>query len=276
MTPSDDYGFDDDDTEFIAAATQVEASQHAGGFETSPRPTKKRRVQQPSAGQLDDESASELASSGSDGQQRSPIDGTKNDARSMNTPTVGLEDHPSDDEPEVDEDYYFPGELENQTGNASGNNSKYKVHVPKDGGQFENMIFTQTQVGLDSSPGRFRGPVWKRPKPPPPPLFNAQQSIREELQPEETTMNLSKQSDLGRPRHLIQGEQSEESDAIMAARLQAQEDALADRRPAASQSGAIFSRVPSIEIHEELADLPSDAFSSSSPEKSPQRETTWD
>ncbi|KAI6948701.1 hypothetical protein KC355_g14607, partial [Hortaea werneckii] len=118
MTPSDDYGFDDDDTELIAAATQVEASQHAGGFETSPRPTKKRRVQQPSAGQLDGESASELASSGSDGQQQSPIHGTKDAARSMNTPTVGLEDHPSDDEPEVDEEYYFPGELENQTGNA--------------------------------------------------------------------------------------------------------------------------------------------------------------
>ncbi|KAI7250370.1 hypothetical protein KC335_g17125, partial [Hortaea werneckii] len=158
MTPSDDYGFDDDDTEFIAAATQVEASQHAGGFETSPRPTKKRRVQQPNAGQLDGESASELASSGSDGEQRSPVDGTKDVARSMNIPAVGSEDRPSDKEPDVDEEYYFPGELDNQNGNASTKNSKYKIHVPKDGGQFENMIFTQTQVGLDSSPGRFRGP----------------------------------------------------------------------------------------------------------------------
>ncbi|KAI6824740.1 P-loop containing nucleoside triphosphate hydrolase protein [Hortaea werneckii] len=280
MTPSDDYGFDDDDTEFIAAATQVEASQHAGGFETSPRPTKKRRVQQPNAGQLDGESASELASSGSDGEQRSPVDGTKDVARSMNIPAVGSEDRPSDKEPDVDEEYYFPGELDNQNGNASTKNSKYKIHVPKDGGQFENMIFTQTQVGLDSSPGRFRGPVWKRPKPPPPPLFDAQHSNRQE--PHTTShgqkagiaTNITKQSDLGRPGHLIQREQSEESDAAMAARLQAQEEGLANRRPEALQPGAMFSRVPMIETHEELADLPSDAFSSSSPEKSPQRETT--
>ncbi|RMY69117.1 hypothetical protein D0864_11185 [Hortaea werneckii] len=280
MTPSDDYGFDDDDTEFIAAATQVEASQHASGFETSPRPTKKRRVQQPSAGQLDGESASELASSGSDGMQRSPIDGTQDVAQSMNLPTVGPEDPPSDNEPDVDEEYYFPGELDNHTGNASAKNSKYKIHVPKDGGQFENMIFTQTQVGLDSSPGRFRGPVWKRPKPPPPPLFDGQQSSRQEPgvflngQKARVETDLTKQSDPGRPRHLFQREPSEESDAAMAARLQAQEDALVNRRPEASQSGAIFSRMPPIETHEELADLPSDAFSSSSPEKSPQREMT--
>ena len=43
MPHSDDFGLDDDDSEFIAAATQIEASQN-GGFDPSHRPAKRRKV----------------------------------------------------------------------------------------------------------------------------------------------------------------------------------------------------------------------------------------
>lgn len=43
MTESDDYG-DSDDEALLFAATQVDASQVAGGFEVSPRPSKRRKT----------------------------------------------------------------------------------------------------------------------------------------------------------------------------------------------------------------------------------------
>ncbi|KAK1089956.1 3'-5' DNA helicase, partial [Friedmanniomyces endolithicus] len=60
MPHSDDFGLDDDDTLFLAAATQVEASQHPGAdFETSPRATKRRRLGQ-GPSQVDGASSNEL------------------------------------------------------------------------------------------------------------------------------------------------------------------------------------------------------------------------
>jgi ATP-dependent DNA helicase MPH1 len=43
MTDSDDYG-DSDDEALLFAATQADASQAAGGFEVSPRPSKRRKT----------------------------------------------------------------------------------------------------------------------------------------------------------------------------------------------------------------------------------------
>nr|POF07834.1 atp-dependent dna helicase mph1 [Quercus suber] len=127
MPYSDDFFDDGDDTEFLAVATQLEALQYGKEFESSPRPTKRRRVKD-GARQLD-------GSVSDDYEQR---------------------------EPEEDADYYFPGENGEDIGTSW--KSKYKIHVPKDGAQFPTAYFTQTQVGLDSSPERFRGPVWKKPR----------------------------------------------------------------------------------------------------------------
>jgi ATP-dependent DNA helicase MPH1 len=62
------------------------------------------------------------------------------------------------------------------------------------------------------------------------------------------------------------------SDAAFAARLQAQDDALRPLKPVNGNATSRRPTKPSFEVSQELADLPSDAFSSSSPEKSPEKD----
>ena len=263
MPRSDDFGLDDDDTEFIAAATQIEASEN-GGFESSPRPTKRRRVRR-GRRQLDGASSDGLEWSETDGEAYSP---PRQSTQASQRRTA------SDDEPEEDADYYFPGELQGLD-DQTVKKSKYKIHIPKDGGQFKDQIFTQTQVGLDSSPSRFRGAVWKRPKPasPPPPDF---QTGGGNCYPDgqgngtgmggmggvrQTTLNGVN----GFMNDVHQGN-SYQNDARLAAQLQAEENARNRRDQHTSNPKSAFDNAPSFDVSNELADLPSDAFSSS-PEK---------
>lgn len=277
MPGSDDFGFDDDDTLLIAAATQIEASQHGGGFITSPRPTKRRRVRGPA--QLDGASSEGTEWSGTDNEAHSPAN-----QQSRHFPSTIDPAQAEDELPDVDNGYYFPGEggEDDGQGDQSAKNSKYKIAVPKQGGYFEDKIFTQTQAHLDSSPSEFRGAVWKRPKdavPPPPPLYTTGVvSGNDAAAVGRTTMGASngaptmRQGTLagfGKPARII-GTSNDvlNGDAALASRLQGEEDRLS-RRPQAQQGSGMFANVPAIELLDELADLPSDAFSSSSPEKSP-------
>lgn len=266
MPHSDDFGFDDDDTAFIAAATQVEVSQR-DGFEASPRPAKRRRIRR-GPRQIDGASSVELEWSETDDEAHSPPKRASPVKQSEGRTA-------SDDEPAEDEEYYFPGELQGP-GDKSAKQTRHKIHIPKDGGQYEDQIFTQTQVGLDSSPSRFRGAVWKRPKPapPPPPLFGERSVngvVSNKTSGSATVLaGGAKQRTLngigGFTNGLRQANSCQE-DAKLAALLQAEEDDRQRGQHDQGKSKSAFDKQPSYDLSHELADLPSDAFSSSSPEK---------
>lgn len=275
MPLSDDFGDDDDDTDFLAVATQVEASQHGDGFEASPRPTKRRRVRRRGPRQVDGASSDGLEWSETDDEGHSP---PKQSSYFQSTAAQKQSELDNGEESDlgVDRDYYFPGELGEEE--KSVKQSKYKIHIPKNGGKIPDMIFTQTQADLDLSPSRIRGAVWKRPKPPPPPMFNGAANSSVRAQPvgqggsSRPAMNQTVLNGFARPHTTAAQSHTTDDDARLAARLQAEEDALSRQRPPALSSKPSISSKPSLEIHEELADLPSDAFSSSSPEKSPSRD----
>ena len=270
MPPSDDFGFDEDETAFLAAATQVEASQH-GGFQPSPRPTKRRRLRRP--GQLDGASSQDLDWSESDDEAQSPPKQPRASA---------IQEYPaSGHDPNQDADYYFPGELEGPD-EQPAKKSKYKIHIPKNGGLFKDQIFTQTQADLDEDPSHFRGAVWKRPAPappPPPPLFDGNRLNGMDRVQNGPLGNAGNRKVVVVGRHTtlngangVGQSQLDRRDAELAARLQAEENArqLHSRNEAAKKSP--FSNHPSLILSNELADLPSDAFSSSSQESSAENE----
>ncbi|KAF2165515.1 hypothetical protein M409DRAFT_24367 [Zasmidium cellare ATCC 36951] len=259
MPFSDDFGLDDD-TEFLAAATQVEASQHGGLFEPSPRPTKKRRVRRRGPGQLDGADSELLEWSESDEENRSPPNPStffQSPARQEATATQN-----GDNNVDIDEEgYYLPGELGIEDNTVK--KPKYRIHVPENGGKFPDMIFTQTQHGLDENLAKFRGAIWKRPP----------------LQPQLNVGGVANQNGYGmsvdpRAANAVNGignyfqavghaDPSVDDDAVLAARLQAEENARSRQKSNGTRS---------YDMTQELADLPSDAFSSSSPEKSPNKD----
>jgi ATP-dependent DNA helicase MPH1 len=271
MSSSDEYGVEGDDTEFLAAATQIEASQHVD-FAASPRPTKRRRISR--ARQIDG------ADDGSDGVEddeagSSPVAATRH--FKATAPTQAESDDTIHEED--DSGYYFRKEVQEGEDQAA-KQSKYKIHIPKNGGLLPDMIFTQTQANLDEDPAAIRGAVWKKPRPPPP-LFNAppNAAARPMSNAGPSNTSIGKQPRLGgsldafiqrsgpRPQPI-------ESDEAMALRLQAEEDAENARIQAASKPRQPFTRQPSqvVDFTQDLEDLPSDAFSSSAGERSPNKE----
>ncbi|KAF2771947.1 P-loop containing nucleoside triphosphate hydrolase protein [Teratosphaeria nubilosa] len=258
MPHSDDFGIDDDDTVFLAAATQAEASQYGGGFAASPRPTKRRRIRKGLRG-LDGAESDDLEWSDTDIEAHSP---PKNAQSPSNTITTQASAY-GDDADGSDEEYYFPDETGEAEDLGVQKVSKYKIHIPKNGGQFKDVILTQTQAGIDSSPGRIRGPVWKKPKPVPPPVLSERTDAVINQASSRVVAGSSRQTSangFARAGPAAVRECGSNEDALLAARLQAEEDALAKQRSNAGTQTAT-------QVHDELVDIPSDAFSSSSPEK---------
>ncbi|KAK3666243.1 3'-5' DNA helicase [Elasticomyces elasticus] len=258
MVDSDDFGSDGDDTLFLAAATQAEASQrhgNNGGFDASPRPAKRRRVRRRRGpGQLDGASSEELEWSETDDEGHSPPKASTYFQSTAAAPTQAGTEGNENDDPE----YYFPGEGGSLIEEKSAAKPRFKIHVPQNGGIASTAIFSQTQHGLDADPTEFRGAIWKKPKPPPPPLFNP--ILQKPFGQITGARPLGQQNTLNghfqRANGPVQQRQAE-SDAAMAARLQAEEDAMIDL-------GLAEGPVPDSQLHEELVDLPSDAFESSS------------
>ncbi|QIW96218.1 hypothetical protein AMS68_001736 [Peltaster fructicola] len=152
MSDSDDFGISDDDTAFVAVATQVE-EQH-GGFEPSKRPTKRQRAaykQHSQEAALDD---SQLLQS---------------------SPPPGAVTQDGYDE----ESYYFAGELGiDAEEEKRAKLAKYKIITSRAVGHLPSIFLSQTQVELDEDPAAIRGPIWKKPPAiPPPPLFNARPEV---------------------------------------------------------------------------------------------------
>lgn len=272
MPHSDDYGSDDDDTAFLAAATQVEATQNGTGFDASPRPTKRRRVSRQNEDHDDVAESQDLEWSGNDqdghGPPKSSLPDRSGNNGALTQATAAATQIDSDPHANDDPDYYFPGELveDNQT-----KTSKYRIHIPENGGKFPDMIFSQTQHGLDENLAKFRGAIWKRPpKEAPPPngggIANANGLAKSVARQAPAGIGNYFQA-VGRPAPV-------EDDAAFAARLQEEEDALERERQAARRSRSGLDQGPSFRVSQQelatqLDDLPSDAFTSSSPEKSP-------
>jgi ATP-dependent DNA helicase MPH1 len=277
MSSSDEYGVEGDDTEFLAAATQVEATQNVD-FAASPRPTKRRRISR--LPQIDGTS-----SDVSDGLEvddiESPPRTTSRHFGARTTPPAtednGQDGYEEDEveeednrEPESDPSYLLPGEDPNGEDQAA-KQSKYKIHIPKNGGQLPDLIFTQTQANLDEDPAAIRGAVWKKPRPPPPPLFNAPGAVNARQPTNTGAQNVpvvkprlggsldafvQRSAAPSRPKPA-------ESDAALARRLQAEENArnrqtLKPNQPVVNDSQVL------VDFTQDLEDLPSDAFSSSS------------
>ena len=267
MPHSDDFGLEDDDSAFLIAATQAEASQH-GGFEPSPRPTKRRRiVRRKGPSNLDGASDEELEWSETDDEAHSPPKTSTYFQSTANGPTQAAG---SDEIEEEEEYYYHPGELPGELQEVA-KTSRFKIHVPDQGGRFQDFIVSQTQHDLDARPEAFRGAVWKKPKSPVPLKFPAKRSdMPNGLAVATKGLVRNGINDYFRPAAgdapiLIE----EDDDAAFAARLQAEEDELARRRYAKEHVGTGTQAM--FDPTQELADLPEDAFSSSSPEKSPNR-----
>ncbi|KAI5366481.1 putative helicase, P-loop containing nucleoside triphosphate hydrolase [Septoria linicola] len=269
MPHSDDFGLDDDDSAFLIAATQAETSQN-DGFEPSPRPSKRRRVSRKLPSNLDGAGDEELEWSEADDEAHSPPNASTVFRSTANGPTQAT-DLGSDD---IEDNPYLPGELEG-TLQEVNKACRFKIHVPDQGGKFPDLIVTQTQHDLDQRPEAFRGAVWKKPKPPVPLAFPAKRSdMPDAAAGVRAIANAQARNNIGnyfqsaftKPSVILV-----EDDAAMAARLQAEEDAQARRRYAKEHLGTGTQAM--FDATQELADLPEDAFSSSSPEKSPCRAT---
>ncbi|CAK4030901.1 ATP-dependent DNA helicase mph1 [Lecanosticta acicola] len=265
-----DYGIDDDDTAFLRAATQLEATQHAAAFDPSPRPSKKRRVRRRGRAQVDAACPGELEWSETDEENHSPPASSLSGPPGNGPAPAATTDTQHDLDPADNDDpnYYFPGELAEDN---HAKTSKYRIHVPENGGKFPDMIFSQTQHGLDDDLAKFRGAVWKRP-PRQAPLPNLggianANGLAKGAAPPIANGIGSYFRAVGRPVPV-------EDDAAFAARLQEEEDALdRGRQPVRPVRPRVEDRptlgVSQQELATQLDDLPSDAFSSSSPEKSP-------
>ncbi|KAF7193457.1 ATP-dependent DNA helicase mph1 [Pseudocercospora fuligena] len=269
MPHSDDFGLDDDDTEFLAVATQVEASQR-NDFRASPRPTKKRRVSRRARAQLDGHSSDELEWSETDEEAHSPPKVSTYFQSTAPPPTPpsqaiqdGIDPFPSEG---IEEYNYFPGELEPVE--DTSRNSRFKIHVPENGGKFPDMIFTQTQHGLDENPAAFRGAVWKRPPIQPPPAFT--KDVNGVVNGSGVVTAQVNKGINSYFRTLPGRNLRQEDDETLARRLQAEEDLDARRQYAKAHVSTGTQQM--FDATQDLADLPEDAFSSSSPEKSPRKE----
>ncbi|KAF2217897.1 hypothetical protein CERZMDRAFT_31243, partial [Cercospora zeae-maydis SCOH1-5] len=169
---------------------------------------------------------------------------------------------------DIEDNPYLPGELPGDVQEVP-RVSRFKIHVPEQGGRFPDMIYTQTQHGLDDRPEAFRGAVWKRPRPPVPLAFPAKRS---DMPNGAVAIKAAAVNSIGNYFQSVPGRVRApvaEDDATMAARLQAEEDELARRRYAKQHVGT--GTQAAFDATQDLADLPEDAFSSSSPEKSPNR-----
>jgi ATP-dependent DNA helicase MPH1 len=272
MPSSDDYGSEGDDTEFIAAATQVEATQN-NDFAASPRPTKRRRISR--VPEID--GASSIADDVSKG---SDIESPPTTASRYFGTATGEEDEEDDvEEGEGDNSARKPRVNPCDTPSRSEDEeeqvvqqSKYKIHIPKHGGLLPDLVLTQTQANIDENPAAIRGAVWKKPRPPPPPLFNAPAgNARQRYEAGLPNVPTAKPRLGGSLDAFVQRTAAPprskpvESDEALAIRLQAEENARSRQVLSAYNAGAARG-TQLVDFTQDLEDLPSDAFSSSQPE----------
>lgn len=132
MSESDDFGEIDDEA-LIFAATQADVSQVQDGFETSPRPSKRRRVERDKESDIDEDDIL----SGNQEFTGFPEDATQTGGAIVNG---------------QDEEMLPP------------QRPKHHMYAPRIIADLDKVILDQTQIAAPSQPWLIRGPIWRRPK----------------------------------------------------------------------------------------------------------------
>ncbi|KAJ4382864.1 3'-5' DNA helicase [Didymella sp. IMI 355093] len=262
MSDSDDYGDGYDDTEFFNAATQAE-KENTPAFQPSPRPTKRRRVTQAR------EKAKSIPSKKTPNRRRQPFAGssdeddgdgsfgTGNQDVSPDTSEEPQEKRPSTRKKRAASRQHDDADEDEDASPARATiaqKRKERIHIPTADLDMTDVFFTQPPRE-HSPPWKPRGAIWAKPtsigihKP------SAEPVKWTGLDAMKTMALPGRQSISSRPKTTAPVVE-EDSDS-----------ALDDEEPA--QSLAMTS-VPTVyDYEQDLADLPSDAFSSStaSPQK---------
>ncbi|KAF2253195.1 P-loop containing nucleoside triphosphate hydrolase protein [Trematosphaeria pertusa] len=268
MEDSDDYGDDFDDTAFLEAATQAE-KENTPPFLASPRPTKRRKLSGPNersapsippskqrfdrrrqpflSSEDEDDSEPDVCATSrgnksaatelDDGEQPTAAKPVCSAARKKKARIKRQEE--SDEEPEN-------GSPRKETVAAKRKN---RIHVPTANLDLTDLFFTQPSRE-PSPPWKPRGAIWQKPR------TNIGVHRPSGLDAMKTTALPGRQSIASRP--VSRGHKSPgESDTPMGIDT-------SPELPATSKTGTAY------DLTQELADLPSDAFASSS--SSPQKQ----
>ncbi|KAJ8112152.1 hypothetical protein OPT61_g5413 [Boeremia exigua] len=273
MSDSDDYGDGYDDTEFLNAATQVER-ENTPAFQPSPRPTKRRKIgqarekptsipsrktpnrrRQPFAGSSDEDvvdtaagDSDDFLDADGDGKDDSPATSEEPHARRPSRPSSRKKKATSKQYHDVDGDDASPVRA------TVAEKRRERIHIPTAEIDMTDVFFTQPPRE-HSPPWKPRGAIWAKPtkigvhKP------SAEPTKWTGLDAMKTMALPSRQSISSRPIAPVPVA-ADESDST------ADNEELV-RTPEGAGTPAIY------DYAQDLADLPSDAFSSSagSPQK---------
>ena len=273
MSDSDDYGDGYDDTEFFNAATQAE-KENTPAFQPSPRPTKRRKVsqarekaksipskktpnrrRQPLAGSSDEDDSDLAADDGNEsfgtcGKDDSPATSEEPQGRRPSTRKKRAASKQHDD---VDEDDASPARA------TVAQKRRERIHIPTAELDMTDVFFTQPPQE-HSPPWKPRGAIWAKPasagvqKPSTEPTKWAGPDAMK-------TMALpGRQSISSRPKAPAPDAEEESDSAI--------EEEEPPQSPVATGAPTVY------DYAQDLADLPSDAFSSST--ASPQKQDADD
>ncbi|KAF3046519.1 3'-5' DNA helicase [Didymella heteroderae] len=259
MSDSDEYGDGYDDTEFFNAATQAE-KENTPAFQPSPRPTKRRRISQAH------EKARSIPSTKTPNRRRQPFAGSSDEDDDKSSGTGNKDDSPvTSEEPQEKRPSIRKKRRASRQhdeidgyGDASparatiAQKRKERIHIPTTELDMTDVFFTQPPQE-HSPPWKPRGAIWAKP------------TSAGVHNPSAESIGLDAMKTMALP-----GRQSISSRPKTTAPVVEEDsdpDLDGDKEPA--QSLAADSVPTAYDYEQDLADLPSDAFSSStaSPQK---------
>jgi ATP-dependent DNA helicase MPH1 len=274
MSDSDDYGDGYDDTEFFNAATQAE-KENTPAFQPSPRPTKRRKVSQarektksipsrktpnrrprPFVGSSD-EDASDFAAEGDYGDSFGT--GGKN-----KTPATSEEPQEKRQSPHKKRTASKKHDEADRSDDASparatlAQKRKERIHIPTAEIDMTDVFFTQPPRE-HSPPWKPRGAIWAKP--------TSTGAHRPSAEPTKWT-GLDAMKTMALPGRQSISSRPKASVAII------EDDFGSDVEDEAPQSPIVVGATAGYDYEQDLADLPSDAFSSST--ASPQKQDADD
>ncbi|KAI9700495.1 MAG: 3'-5' DNA helicase [Bogoriella megaspora] len=243
------------DDDIVQAATQFSWSE--SDYESSPRPPKRRRLgnETPKSN-----GGQKFASTRfrREGRRDSPI-ATPLDDSDDSTPSQGERSKAALGPPDrttKEQSNHEKNDQTPETGYGAKKN-KISIHAPKHAEELNDVFYTQPPPP-DSSPYRIRGPIWqKKPRPLSPLARNSViPSDKIESEDDEIIRNAAI-AVAQRPHSRPISAQSEVQDSGVA------------RPPPPVQLAGLANPTAAINIAQEMADIPSDAFASSSSSSSP-------
>lgn len=259
MSDSDDYGDGYDDTEFFNAATQAE-KENTPAFQPSPRPTKRRRVSQAR------EQAKSIPSKKTPNRRRQPFVGSSDedddDESFGQNGSPATSEEPQEKRPSTRKKRRTSRQHDEVDGDEDASPAratvaqkrKERIHIPTTELDMTDVFFTQPPQE-HSPPWKPRGAIWAKPA--------AIGVHNPSAEPVKWT-GLDAMKTMALP-----GRQSISSRPRIAAPVVEDNSDSRDEENQRAQSLAVASEPTAYDYEQDLADLPSDAFSSStaSPQK---------